>query len=123
MGLRLDIQTDVASAFDTDLSDAVRTLTLKHITSTAFNPATGVDVPTYVNYTSRGVFDNLTEVDLVETPLGLVDTKVIILQNEIDAAPALDDQIVDSNGDIYRILKFGEDPAKCIYELGCRRST
>jgi len=123
MGLRLDIQTDIASAFDTDLSDAVRSLTLKHVTTTSFNPATGTDVPTYVNYTSRGVFDALSEIDLMETPLGLVDTKVIILQNEIDATPALDDQIVDSDGSIYRVIKFGEDPAKCIYELGCRRAT
>lgn len=123
MGLRDDLQADLAEAFDDELSDAVTafvgTRTVADDTDSDIddwmNPP---DTPTAstLTYTGRGVFTDYSTYELNSDIINVTDVKLIVLQNEITAEPIADDKI---NG--YSVVRVNRDPALATYEIQLRQ--
>lgn len=121
MGLRTDVQTDVAAAFDGDLADAVKSFTLKQYNRGQYNPATGdLSGAAYPNeYTSRGVFADYEQPEVLNSAIEPGDVQVIVLQNELEVTPRIADVIVESSVE-YRVIGIGKDPADAIWQIHVR---
>lgn len=123
MGLRDDIQADLAEAFDSDLSDAVTAFT--GVRTMADDTDSGgddwmlpPDAPSNstLTYTGRGVFADYTAYELDNDIVQASDVKLICLANEITAEPIADDKIND-----YRVVRVNRDPASATYEIQLRQ--
>ncbi len=125
MGVRSDIQADMAAAFDGDLADAVRSFTAERETvSDTLDPQTGQYATTTTAYSGRGVFAGYSAEEADGQHVLMTDTRLIALQNEVtrdsdgaDFAPAVDDLIDGS-----RVVTVTKDPADAIWEVQLRRS-
>ena len=123
MGLRDDLQSDLAEAFDDELSDAVTAFTGTR--TVADDADSGIDdwmnppdTPTAstLTYTGRGVFTDYSTYELNSDIINVTDVKLIVLQNEITAEPIADDKI---NG--YSVVRVNRDPALATYEIQLRQ--
>lgn len=115
MGLRDDIQTDLAEAFDDDLADAVASFTGTREVPGAYDPVTGGTTTTTVNYTGRGVFARYLRDEVDGQHIISTDTKLIALQNEVTNTPAVGDYISD-----LRVLDVQKDPAAASWTVQLR---
>ena len=81
MGLREELQADLKEAFDEDLSDAVKSLTLKQVSKsqTVYDPTLGTNTRVSIDYTTRGIFTNYTVQELFNSFLEPNDSKLIII--------------------------------------------
>lgn len=121
MGLRDEIQADIAEAFNEDLADAVTTFTCtKLIYSEEFDFATQTyPIIGEKTYSGRGVFGSY-ERDLVKPANYQVeDVKAIVLQNEVNAVPQIDDVWLTSGG-TFKVLSVGKDPASVSWRVQLR---
>lgn len=123
MGLRDDLQADLAEAFDDELSDAVTVFTGTR--TTASDTDSGIDdwmnppdtpSASTLTYTGRGVFTDYSTYELNSDIINVTDVKLIVLQNEITAEPIADDKI---NG--YSVVRVNRDPALATYEIQLRQ--
>ena len=123
MGLRDELQADLAEAFDDDLSDAVTAFT--GVRTVASDTDSGIDdwmnPPNAPNestptYTGRGVFTDYSTYELNSDIINVTDVKLIVLQNEITAEPIADDKIND-----YSVVRVSKDPALATYEIQLRQ--
>ena len=116
MGLREDIQADMAEAFDTDLADAVRTFTGGITLPGTVDPVTEeVTGEVMIEYTGRGVFDAY-EVRLVDgINIKSTDQLLIALTNEVTGTPQVGHKINGSE-----VLSVTMDPAEAHYEIQLR---
>lgn len=123
MGLRDDLQTDLAEAFDDELSDAVTAFTGTR--TVADDNDSGIDdwmnppdtpSASTLTYTGRGVFTDYSTYELNSDIINVTDVKLIVLQNEITAEPIADDKI---NG--YSVVRVSKDPALATYEIQLRQ--
>ena len=123
MGLRDDLQADLAEAFNDDLADAVTAF----IGTRAVASDTDSDIDDWMNppnapsnntmtYTGRGVFTDYSTYELNSDIINVTDVKLIVLQNEITAEPIADDKI---NG--YSVVRVNRDPALATYEIQLRQ--
>lgn len=123
MGLRDDLQADLAEAFNTDLSDAVTaftgTRTVAGETDSGIddwmNPPNATREST-LTYTGRGVFADYSKYELDSDIIDVTDVKLICLANEITNEPIADDKI---NG--YSVVRVNRDPALASYEIQLRQ--
>ncbi|GKQ44379.1 hypothetical protein RYA99_12375 [Pseudomonas syringae pv. actinidifoliorum] len=118
MGLREDIQRDMAEAFDTDLADAVKTFSGGVTLPGTVDPVTEVSTPgTVIAYTGRGVFDGF-RIDLIDgESIKSTDQQLIALTNEvIGGIPQVGHKI---NG--FDVINVQMDPADCIYQIQLRQ--
>lgn len=123
MGIKDDIQAEVAAAFSADLADAVDTFTCeKPIYSGEFDfetqtyPVVGSE-----SYSGRGVLFGSYLKDLVKpTDYQSEDAKAIVLQNEVTAVPQIDDVWATSKGD-FKVINIGADPTDSIWTCQLRR--
>ena len=85
MGLRSEIQTEVAAAFNTDLADAVQTIILVDNKNSIYNPATGDYSETGLTHSTRGVISSYTQLEIRNSggSIDITDNKILILANEI----------------------------------------
>ena len=118
MGLKSDIQSALAAAFDSNLSDAVKQLTYTKIEST-YNPIIGETIITETTYNTRGVLDKERAVEIFNQSYKPQDTVILILQNELNTIPDIDDYI-EENGNKWKIIAIKNDPADVTWELLCR---
>jgi len=101
MGIRSDIQTDIAAAFDTDLSDTVSLLEGVFTQSSGeYDPATGQYPTITTNYRGRGVLGGFRTFEIDGVRILATDYKITALQNELlltgtssPAVPRVDDVI------------------------------
>lgn len=123
MGLRDEIQADLADAFNTDLSDAVTVFT--GVRTVASDTDDGVDdwmLPpgepsaSTLTYSGRGVFTDYSKYELDSDIIDVTDVKLICLANEITNEPIADDKI---NG--YSVVRVDKDPANATYEIQLRQ--
>ena len=123
MGLRDDLQADLAEAFDDELADAVTAFA----GTRAVASNTDSDIDDWMNppsepsnstltYTGRGVFTDYSTYELNSDIINVTDVKLIVLQNEITAEPIADDKI---NG--YTVVRVSKDPASATYEIQLRQ--
>jgi hypothetical protein len=118
MGLREEIQADLAEAFDTDLADAVRPFS-GGVTLPAENwdpvTETGGD-PVVIAYTGRGVFDSY-KVQMVDgVQIKATDQLLICLTNETTGTPQVGHKIND-----FDVVNVQTDPAGAHYEIQLRK--
>nr|WP_063454348.1 hypothetical protein [Acinetobacter johnsonii] len=117
------IQSKVAKAFDKKLADAVDSFTCeKPIYSGEFDfetqtyPVVGSE-----SYSGRGVLFGSYQKELVKpADYQAEDAKAIVLQNEVTAAPQIDDIWVTSKGD-FKVVNIGADPTNSIWTCQLRK--
>ena len=123
MGIKDDIQAEVAAAFSADLADAVDTFTCeKPIYSGVFDfetqtyPVVGSE-----SYSGRGVLFGSYLKDLVKpADYQAEDAKAIVLQNEVTGIPQIDDVWATSKGD-FKVVNIGADPVAATYTIQLRK--
>ncbi|MQT83985.1 hypothetical protein GHN92_05305 [Pseudomonas sp. FSL R10-2964] len=127
MGLREEIQADLAEAFDTDLADAVRAVSGARVVAGEYDPITGSDTGgSTLNYSGRGVFSSYLAREIDGSLIQTTDEKLLVLQNELFvlldgaqtaeiAAPAIGD--INSGK---RVLNVSEDPAMATFTIQLR---
>lgn len=123
MGLTTEAQELIAEAFNTDLSDAVKSFTLNQYQRGQYDPSTGsLTGAAFPNsYTSRGVFDSYSQPEILNSAVEPADVKLIVLKNEIGTPPKIGDQVVEAlTSKIYRVIHVEQDPADVIWELQIR---
>ena len=121
MGLKADLDADVAEAFDTDLADAVKPFTGSRtiqgepsiediLTNTVGSNST------IINYSGRGVFGGYSEFEVDGEAIKANDVKLTALQSEVTNTPKLDDVI---NG--YQVVAVNQDPASVTFTIQLRK--
>ena len=123
MGIKDDIQAEVAAAFSADLADAVDSFTCeKPIYSGEFDfetqtyPVIGSE-----SYSGRGVLFGSYLKDLVKpADYQAEDAKAIVLQNEVTAVPQIDDVWATSKGD-FKVVNIVADPTNSIWTCQLRK--
>ena len=93
MGLRADVQTGIAAAFDSALADAVRSFTLTRVTGTDYDPLTGEETQTTETFQGRGVFGGFKTEQVDNEHILATDEKLTVLQSEISTDPEIGDDI------------------------------
>lgn len=116
MGLRDDLQTDIAAAFDTDLADAVRSFTGSRVVAGEYDPVTGSSTTT-VTYAGRGVFGGYSVQEADGQHILATDTKLVALQSETTDTPQEGDTI-----DGLEVVRVQKDPAAASWTLTLRRT-
>lgn len=127
MGLRDELQADIAEALNGDLADAVDSFTCTRKILTGSNPATGEDTYTEYVYSGRGVLFGSYLKDFVK-PIDYraTDSKAVLLQNEVkDEADTLVEPDVNDiwviEGGKYRIVSYGQDPSNSCWFCQLRK--
>lgn len=126
MGLRDDVQIDLAAAFDDDLADAVQAFAGTYMGPGVTDPVTEETTAQPVTYTGRGVFDNYDSRRIDNINILVGDVLLICLVNEVTDKPAVGheitaDDLVTGEPVKYRIVSPGIDPAKAHYEIQLRK--
>lgn len=126
MGLRDDIQADLAEAFDDDLADAVSEFTATYMGLGVWDPVNETTTAQPVTYTGRGVFDSYDSRRIDNINILVGDVLLICLASEVTDKPAVGHEITANDlitGEPvkYRIVSPGIDPAKAHYEIQLRK--
>lgn len=126
MGLRDDIQADLAEAFDDDLADAVFPFTGSYMGPGVWDPVNETTTAQPVTYTGRGVLDSYDSKRIDGVNILVGDVLLICLANEVTDRPAVGHQItaqdlLTGQQATYRIISPGIDPAKAHYEIQLRK--
>lgn len=130
MGMREEIQAEMAEAFDDPdgLADAVKPLTGVRKTPGEYDPDLGGETPeTTVRYVGRGVLGSYLSKEIDGSLIQTTDKKLLVLQNELfvseagvptvlPAAPAVGDII---NG--LRVINVSADPADATWTAQLRK--
>lgn len=128
MGLRRELQAELAQAFDTDLADAVAAVDGSRSVPGTYDPEKGGSTPaTTLYYAGRGVFGQYKAREIDGTRILASDVRLKALQNELlmteagvitgtPAAPAIGDLISG-----YRVVNVGQDAAKATWTIQLRK--
>jgi len=126
MGIRDEIQADLAEAFDEDLADAVSTFNGAYMGPGVWDPISETTTSQPVTYTGRGVLDSYDSRRIDGLNILVGDVLLICLANEVTDKPAVGHQIIAADlitGEsvTYRIVSPGIDPAQAHYEIQLRK--
>lgn len=123
MGIKDDIQAEVAAAFSADLADAVDTFTCEKL---IYSGEFDFETQTYPvigdeSYSGRGVLFGSYLKDMVKpADYQATDSKATVLQNEVTAVPQIGDIWVTSRGG-FRVVNIGADPTDSIWICQLRK--
>lgn len=131
MGLKDDLQADVAEAFDDadGLADAAKPFGCeREVVTGEYDPETGTTPQTIIGYQGRGVFSGFRSFEIDGARIRATDTKLTVLQNEIwrtedgevtdtPEVPKVDDVI---NG--LTVLDVRKDPVGATWVAQMRRT-
>lgn len=121
MGLRDEIQADVAEAFNTDLADAVKAFTGQRIIRGTYDPVTDTTTgDTTINYSGRGTFGRFKINEIDNNLIMATDVKLLCLQNEIIQTPVIGDSISNSDGP-FEVINVGKDNADVTWTFQLRK--
>lgn len=128
MGMRDEIQTGLAEAFDDPdgLADAVRLFTGEREGEGQYDPVTGVVSPSLITYGGRGVFGSYESKEIDGSLILATDEKLLILQNEVfitESGVSTTDPAVPAIGDIIagkRVMHVSRDPAGATFTVQLR---
>ena len=129
MGIRDELQTEIAAAFDDagGLADAVNKFTASYVVAGEVDPVTEKTTSHTVSYSGRGVLSDysLSRIDGVNILHG--DLKLTALTNEVTDKPAeghvvLTDDLVSGEQQAYKVVTVGTDAAKATYSIQLRRA-
>ncbi|MBP8005315.1 MAG: glutamate 5-kinase [Acinetobacter sp.] len=113
MGLRDEIQEDIAEAFNDDLADAVQSFTCERVTKSNWNPVSETYEEVKVSYSGRCVIGYYNQQEVVKSNVIEVlatDRKALVLQNETTEQPLVDDKWNTPQGK-FRVMYVKADPA------------
>lgn len=130
MGMREEIQADLAEAFDDPdgLADAVKPVAGTRTVKGDYDPEIGGTAPaSTIRYSGRGVFGSYLAKEIDGSRIQTEDVKLLVLQNELfeeqaglvteaPASPKIGDQISG-----YRTLNVSEDPAQATWIIQLRK--
>nr|WP_312324487.1 glutamate 5-kinase [Acinetobacter oleivorans] len=121
MGLRDELQAEIAEAFNEDLSDAVHTFTCERISKKNWDPKTETHVEVKENYSGRGVlFGSYSQYEIQTLGVLATDKKATVLQNEVTMVPIMEDEWVTPLG-TFRVKHIQQDPAATIWKCQLRK--
>ena len=127
MGIRSDIQTDIAAAFDTDLSDAVSALEGVFTQSSGeYDPVTGTYTTITTTYRGRGVLGGFRTFEIDGVRILATDYEITALQNElliVENGVTTDSPVVPRVDDVINgmaVIDVQQDPANAAWSLQCR---
>lgn len=122
MGIKDDIQAEVAAAFSADLADAVDTFTCEKL---IYSGEFDFETQTYPiigneSYSGRGVRGNYLRDMVKPIDYQTTDAKAIVLQTELTGIPQIGDvwEFYDGN---FKVINIGEDPASSIWTCQLRK--
>ena len=116
MGIREEIQADLAEAFDTDLADAIQLFTGGVTLPGTWDPVTEESTgEVVVAYSGRGVFDGFKIAMVEGINIKSTDQLLICLTNETTGTPQVGHKI---NG--FDVIHVHVDPAGTHYEIQLR---
>ncbi|MEQ5044261.1 MULTISPECIES: glutamate 5-kinase [Providencia] len=119
--MRSEIQSELADAFDGDLSDAVKQFSGSYVIEGEWDPVTETGDATTITYTGRGILDNysLNRIDNINILSG--DALLIALTNEVTDSPLVGHSI-EVDGMKYSVITVQIDPVSAHYDIQLRRS-
>lgn len=127
MGIRDELQTEVAAAFDTDLQDAVKDFTGTYTVRGDWDPVTETGGETQVMYSGRGVMARykLRRIDGVNILHG--DLKLTALVNEVTDKSAVGHFVtapepITGVPQRYEVITAAVDSAGAAYSIQLRRA-
>ena len=127
MGLREEIQSEVAAAFDEDLADAVSDFSGSYVPHRHWDPVTETGGESTEIYTGRGVLTRykLGRIDGINILHG--DLKLTALVCEVTDKPAVDHIIeiydpVSRQLQRYEVITASVDPSASVYSIQLRRA-
>jgi hypothetical protein len=128
MGMRDEIQAEMAEAFDDPdgLADAVKPVLGVRKVAGEYDPDTGTAPEVVATYGGRGVFGSYLSKEIDGSLIQTTDVKLTVLQNEllitlegtpttVIAVPEIGDGIGGQ-----RVLNVGQDPAGAIWTIQLR---
>lgn len=123
MGIKDDIQAEVAAAFSADLADAVDTFTCEKL---IYSGEFDFETQTYPvvgdeSYSGRGVLFGSYLKDMVKpADYQATDSKATVLQNEVTGIPQIGDVWVTSRGG-FKVVNIGADPTNSTWTCQLRK--
>jgi hypothetical protein len=123
MGMRDELQEELAVAFNEDLADAVDSFTC---TKLIYSGEFDFETQTYPivgdeSYSGRGVLFGSYQKDLVKpADYQAEDAKASVLQNEVTGIPQIGDVWATSKGD-FKVVNIGADPVAATYSIQLRK--
>ncbi|MBI6945017.1 glutamate 5-kinase [Pseudomonas putida] len=128
MGLRDELQADLAEAFNTDLADAVVNFTGEYMGPGDWDPVKEVSTAQPVTYTGRGVLSRYEDRRIDNINILVGDLRLTVLANEITDVPDVGHKVtapdlMDRAKQLtYEVKTARADPASATYRLQLRRS-
>lgn len=123
MGLREELQDDIAEAFNTDLEDVVSEFTCTKIIYSGEMDFATQTYPIIGNetYGGRGVLFGSYQKDIVKpNDYQVTDCKAIVLQSEVTGVPQISDIWATSKGR-FKVVNIGQDPSHSIWVCQLRK--
>ena len=127
MGLRDELQADLAEAFNTDLADAVLVFTGEYMGPGVYDPVTEETTAQPVTYSGRGVLSRYEDRRIDNVNILVGDLRLTALTNEVTDAPDVGHKItapdlVDRTKQVvYLVKSVRADPASATYRVQLRR--
>ena len=123
MGLREELQADIAEVFNTDLEDAVSEFTCTKIIYSGEMDFATQTYPIIGNetYSGRGVLFGSYQKDMVKpVDYQVTDCKATVLQNEVTQVPQISDVWMTVKSE-FRVVNIGADPMDAIWKVQLRK--
>ena len=123
MGLYDDLIGDITEAFDGDLADAVKSISIIEFGSPVYNPTTRDNTPTETTYTTRAVVTSLSEEEIKDEPTLKNGVSLLILDSEKKVTEFKVGMKILIGTDLqsYKVKYFNSDPANVTHTLVCGR--
>ncbi|MCQ3000464.1 hypothetical protein NLO98_11950 [Pseudomonas syringae] len=129
MGMRDEIQAELAEAFDDPdgLADAVKPVQGSRQETGVYDPDSGKTISQTTIYTGRGVFGTYIAKEIDGSLIQTTDEKLLILQNELFVSQggiATVTLAEPKSGDVIagkRVLTVGQDPAGATWTVQLRK--
>ena len=121
MGLRDTIAKGVNSVF-TALGDIPETATYRR-QSSAYDPSTGVNSQIDTDFTLPVIFTSYQNFEIDRVAILSTDVKAIVKQEDMGTTipSSTTDKIIRSNGEVFHVLRYSEDPAGATYTIQLRK--
>lgn len=122
MGIKDDIQAEVAAAFSADLADAVDSFTCEKL---IYSGEFDFETQTYPvvgdeSYSGRGVRGNYLRDMVKPIDYQTTDAKAIVLQNELTGIPQIGDVWQFADGG-FEVKNISQDPTSSIWTCQLRK--
>ncbi|PLP85684.1 glutamate 5-kinase [Pseudomonas asiatica] len=127
MGLRDELQADLAQAFNTDLADAVLAFTGEYMGPGVWDPVSETTTAQPVTYTGRGVLSRYEDSRIDSVNILVGDLRLTALANEVTDTPDVGHKITApdlmdrTKQVVYLVKSVRSDPASATYRLQLRK--